>query len=81
MTREQNGCTRWNASCFLGAAFPNTEEDPMQTLLWLAGLLIVLWIAAQVLGFVLGAALHLLWIGALVLFAIWLVRRFTGRRV
>ena len=53
----------------------------MQTLLWLAGLLIVLWIAAQVLGFVLGAALHLLWIGALVLFAIWLVRRFTGRRV
>ena len=41
-------------------------------LLIIAAVLIVLWILAQVLGWALGAALHILWIGALVLFAIWL---------
>lgn len=44
----------------------------MSWLVLLAIALIVLWILAQVFGFVLGAASNLLWIAALVLLAIWL---------
>ena len=47
----------------------------MNWLVILAVLLIVLWVAAEVLGWVLGAALHLLWIVALVLIAIWLFQK------
>lgn len=47
----------------------------MNWLLWVAVALVVLWILAEVLGWVLGALLHLLWIGALVLFALWLFRK------
>lgn len=51
----------------------------MNWLLTLAVVLIVLWIAAEVLGWVLGAALHLLWIAALVLFVVWLVGKVRRR--
>lgn len=44
----------------------------MNWLLLLAIVLLVLWVAAEVLGWVIGAALNLLWIAALVLLAVWL---------
>lgn len=51
----------------------------MNWLLTLAIILVVLWILAEVLGWVLGAALHLLWIAAIVLFVIWLYNRVRAR--
>ena len=47
----------------------------MSWLLFLAVALLVLWVLAQVFGWVLGAGLHLLWILALVLLVIWFVQR------
>lgn len=51
----------------------------MNWLLTIAIILVVLWVLAEVLGFVLGAVLHLLWIAALVLFAIWLFNKVRAR--
>jgi uncharacterized membrane protein required for colicin V production len=51
----------------------------MNWLLTLAIVLIALWILAEILGFVLGAALHLLWIAAIVLFVIWVIGKIRGR--
>lgn len=51
----------------------------MNWLIWLAVVLVVLWVLAQALGWVLGAALHLLWIVALVLFAVWLFQKVRTR--
>jgi hypothetical protein len=51
----------------------------MHSLLWIAILLVVVWVVAKVVGFVAGALLNLLWIVALVLLAIWLFQRITGR--
>ena len=51
----------------------------MNWLLPLAVVLVVLWVAAELLGWVLGAALHLLWIAALVLVAVWLVQQVRRR--
>ncbi|CAN5719964.1 hypothetical protein BH23GEM8_BH23GEM8_12120 [soil metagenome] len=47
----------------------------MNNLLYLAILLVVIWVVARVVGFVAGALLHLLWIVAIVLVIIWLVRK------
>ena len=50
---------------------------------WLAILaiaLVVLWIAARVLGFVLGVSLNLLWIAAVLLLVVWAIRRFSSGR-
>lgn len=47
----------------------------MNWILILAVLLIALWIAAEVLGWVIGAALNLLWILALVLLAVWIFQK------
>ena len=44
-------------------------------LLYLAILLIVIWVLARVVGFIAGALLNLLWIVAIILFILWLVRR------
>lgn len=44
-------------------------------LLWIAGLLLVLWVVASVTKFVVGALLHLLWIAALVLLVVWAYRK------
>ena len=51
----------------------------MNWLLTLAIILVVLWILAEALGWVLGAALNLLWIAALVLLAIWLFGKVRRR--
>jgi hypothetical protein len=50
----------------------------MNWLLSLAMVLLVLWVLAQVLGWVLGAALQLLWIGALVLIAVWVFQKVSA---
>lgn len=51
----------------------------MNWLLWAAIALVVLWVLAEALGWVLGALLHLLWIGALILFAVWLFQKLRSR--
>ena len=47
----------------------------LNNLLWIAGLLLVLWIVAAVTKFVVGALLHLLWIVALLLLVVWAYRK------
>ena len=47
----------------------------MDKLLWIAILLIVIWLIASVTKWVVGALLHVLWIVAVVLFIAWLVRK------
>ena len=47
----------------------------LNNLLWIAGLLLVLWVVAAVTKFVVGALLHLLWIAALVLLVVWAYRK------
>ena len=47
----------------------------MNWLLILAIVLVALWIAAELLGWVIGAALNLLWIAALILLAVWLFQK------
>lgn len=44
-------------------------------LLWVAGLLLVLWVVAAMTKFVVGALLHLFWIVALVLLVMWAFRK------
>lgn len=51
----------------------------MNWLLTFAVVLIALWVLFEVLGWVVGAALHLLWIAALVLFVVWLVGKVRRR--
>ena len=51
----------------------------MNWLVTLAVILVILWILAEVLGWVVGAALNLLWIAALVLLALWLFRKVRTR--
>lgn len=47
----------------------------MNTLLWIAVVLLIIWVVASVTKFVVGALLHLLWVAALVLLAIWAFRK------
>lgn len=47
----------------------------MNNLLWIAGLLVVLWVLAAVTKFVVGAVLHLLWVAALILIAVWAFKK------
>lgn len=47
----------------------------MNNLLYIAIVLIVIWVIARVVGFVAGALLNLLWILAIILFIVWLARR------
>lgn len=51
----------------------------MNWLLILAIVLVVIWIAAEVLGWVIGAALNLLWIAALVMLAIWVFQKIRAQ--
>lgn len=48
--------------------------------LWLALLLIVLWIVLRVALAITSGLLHLLWIGAIIFAAVWLFRYITGHR-
>lgn len=52
----------------------------MRSLLYIAVLLIVIWIVARLVGWAAGMLLNLLWIAALVLLVIWLIGLVTGRR-
>lgn len=47
----------------------------MDKLLWIAVVLIVIWVVAAVTKWIAGALLHVLWIVAVVLFLVWLVRK------
>ncbi len=47
-------------------------------LIWLAVLLVVIWIVARVVLAVTSLALHLLWVVAVVLVILWLVRKTRG---
>ncbi|MGH7458218.1 MAG: lmo0937 family membrane protein [Longimicrobiaceae bacterium] len=47
----------------------------VNTLIWIAVILVVVWIVAKLVGFVAGALLNLLWIIALVLLVIWLFQK------
>lgn len=47
----------------------------MDKLLWIAVVLIVIWVVAGLTKWVAGALLNLLWIVAIVLFLIWLVKK------
>lgn len=51
----------------------------MNSLIWLAILLVIIWVVAIVVLKITGAILHLLWIVAVVLFVIWLIRKVTRR--
>jgi hypothetical protein len=50
------------------------------SLLYLAILLVVLWIVARIVGFVAGVMLNLLFAIAIVLVIVWLFRRVLGPR-
>jgi hypothetical protein len=50
-----------------------------RSFLWIALLLVAIWIAARVIGFMAGALLNLLWIAAIIFAVIWLIGQFTGR--
>jgi hypothetical protein len=47
----------------------------MNSLLYIAVVLVVIWVIARVVGFVAGALLNLLWILAIILFIVWIVRK------
>lgn len=47
----------------------------VNALLWIAIVLIIIWVIASVTKFVVGALLHLLWILALILLAVWVIRK------
>lgn len=47
----------------------------MDKLLWIAIVLIIVWLIASITKWVAGALLHVLWIVAVVLFITWLVRK------
>ncbi|HEX8280674.1 MAG TPA: hypothetical protein VF551_04810 [Chthoniobacterales bacterium] len=50
----------------------------MNSLVWLAVVLVVVWIVARIFLAVTSALLHLLWIAAIVFFVIWIFRKVTG---
>jgi hypothetical protein len=47
----------------------------MDKLLWVAVVLIIIWVIAGVTKWVAGALLHVLWVVAVILFLVWLVRK------
>jgi hypothetical protein len=47
----------------------------MNSLIYLAIVLLILWVAARVFLAVTGAVLHLLWIVAVICFVIWVIKR------
>jgi hypothetical protein len=49
----------------------------MNNLIWLAVLLVIIWVVARVFLAVTGALLHVLWIVAVIVAIIWLIKRVT----
>jgi hypothetical protein len=50
----------------------------MNSLIYLAIVLVILWVVARVFLAVTGAMLHLLWIVAVICFVIWIFKRVAG---
>jgi hypothetical protein len=51
----------------------------MRHLVWIALALIVIWVVARLIAGIAGALLNLLWILAIIVFAVWLFGVLTGR--
>lgn len=51
----------------------------MRHLIWLALLLVVIWVIARVIAGIAGALLNILWIIAIIVFVVWLFNVLTGR--
>ncbi len=49
------------------------------SLIWIAVLLVIIWIFARVILAVTSVALHLLWVVAIIAGIVWVVRRVTNR--
>jgi hypothetical protein len=45
------------------------------SLLWISILLVIIWVIARVVLAITSHALHLLWVSAVILFILWLVRK------
>lgn len=52
----------------------------MNSILWLATVLLVIWLVAKIVFTITGFFLHLLWIASVLLFAWWLFQKFVGSR-
>ncbi len=50
----------------------------MNSLVWIAVLLVIIWVVARVFLAVTSALLHVIWIIAIIALIIWAVRKFTG---
>ncbi len=50
----------------------------MNSLIWIAVLLVVIWIVARVFLGIISGLLHVIWIIAIIALIIWAVRKFTG---
>ena len=50
------------------------------TFIWLALVLMVLWVVLKVALAITSVALHLLWIGAIIFFVCWIFGQFTGNK-
>lgn len=48
----------------------------MNNLLWIAVVLVIIWVVAAVTKFVVGAVIHLLLVLAAILLVVWFVRKF-----
>lgn len=51
----------------------------MNSLAWIAAVILILWIVLRVALAITSGILHLLWIVALVMLAVWLYNKFRGR--
>ena len=49
----------------------------MNSFIWLAVLLVIVWIVARIFLAVTSVLLHLLWVGAVIFIVIWLIKKFT----
>lgn len=50
----------------------------MNSLIWIAVLLVIIWVVARFFLFITSALLHVIWIIVIVAVIIWAVRKFTG---
>jgi len=50
----------------------------MNSFLWIAILLVVIWVVARLFLAVTGALLHVLWIIGIILLIVWAIKKFAG---
>ena len=77
--RRKSGFSDWTFSYLREDLLRARFETMKHSLLWLAILLIGLWVLARVILAATAVALHLLWIVAVIVAIIWLVRRVSRR--